>query len=114
MPSTRSRSSSSPSSSNTSTSSLDIFESALTLLGSLPVARTSSGKERPIIHTSDRFGELKLYLPDVEGEDERMLQSHLLWPAGVRMAECLQKGQIEVENETSAPLRTFRPSLILS
>merc|ERR1712093_259886 len=80
----------------------DIFESSLSaILGTLPVAVTSSSSSKPVNHRSAVSDtRMRLYLSDVQGEDERALQSHLLWPAGVRMAEKIERRELDVRGET--------------
>lgn len=101
------------SSSVASSSSLgSIFESSLTLLGSLPVATASKhwndGQSQPyVIHTSQKFGKFKLHLADVSSFDELRLQSHYLWPAGVKLAEMIEDGEIHVRDETGEQAKVF-------
>lgn len=80
----------------------------MTLLGSLPVATGSSssnnasnGISQPYVyHTSKRFGKMKLHLADVSKFEEVRLQSHYLWPAGVRLAEMIEDGEIPVMGDS--------------
>jgi len=90
----RSGSASSSTSSIASASSItSLFESSLALLGSLPVA-TSSSNDRPIIHKSIKNGTFKLYLNSSAGSfEEIQLQSHLLWPSSPRLAELMEEEQ---------------------
>lgn len=81
--------------STSSTSSItSLFESSLALLGSLPVATSSSSIDKPILFDSERYGQFKLYLNSaVDTYDEIQLQSHLLWPSSPKLAQLMEEGE---------------------
>lgn len=105
-----STSSSVSNSSGTSSSSItSLFESSLALLGSLPVATSTSSKDKPIIHKSLHYGSFKLYLNvEADNYEEIQLQSHLLWPSSPRLAEMMEEkkqndiSNIDIKGQTGA------------
>lgn len=104
--SNKKRSNSTSSSKSTSSDKSDesitsLFESSLSLLGSLPVAFSSSSKDKPILHNSKKHGTFKLYLNDkLEKFEEIQLQSHLLWPSSPRLTEFMEDGLVGIKDES--------------
>lgn len=112
LPRGRSQSITSTASTTTTSSITSLFESSLSLLGSLPVATSissSSSSNKPILYNSKYNGIFKLYLnSSVENSDEIQLQSHLLWPSSPKLAELIEENEgkhahaIEDNNSSSS------------
>ena len=55
-----------------------------------------------IIYASERYGDIKLQLPDPEGRDERWLFAHHLWNSSVLLAELISDEAARAEREASS------------
>lgn len=104
---------SSASSASSSSSITSLFESSLSLLGSLPVATSrSASSNKPVLHQSIKHGQFKLYLSDMDTFEDIQLQSHLLWPSSPKLAQLMEENQlvkgIKGERGVAASVIIFR------